>query len=81
MMYAHHSYNATKELIKTSQTEYNNAKINNTSKEMEAKMEEKQLKITENKETLRTKNQLVSSENHHYIIALSKGYFFYPKEN
>jgi len=66
-MYAHHSHEAKEELFKTSQTEYNNATLSNTSKEMEEKMEEKQLKITENKETLRTKNQLVSSENHHYI--------------
>jgi hypothetical protein len=72
MMYTHHAYEKKEELFESSQTECNNATISNviiinTNKEMEAKMKEEQLKITENKETLRTENQLVSSENHHYI--------------
>lgn len=45
---------------------------------MEEKMEDKQLKIKVKEETLRTGTQLVSSENHHYIIALL-GLFFLRK--
>lgn len=78
MMYTHHTYKAGVELFKSSQIEYRDTITSSVNKETEGKMKNKELKIKLKEETLRTGTQQVSSENHHYKIALL-GLFSFAK--
>lgn len=75
-MYAHHTYETGKKLFAINQTEYRNTITSSVNKETEGKMKNKQLKIKVTEKTLRTGTQPVSSENHHYTIALYGLFFF-----